>query len=112
MAALGAEDLRPLIRTGELAKVKILPHALPDANGFLAAVRSHPGVTRAEIAGAVRRSVEIVPHIDIVAACEDPVEVAQSFTRIDGVIGVHSSFVLRKAVDTTALPLGYARAPA
>ena len=31
-------------------------------------------------------------------------------TRIDGVIGVHSSFVLRKAVDTTALPLGYARA--
>jgi Lrp/AsnC family leucine-responsive transcriptional regulator len=30
-------------------------------------------------------------------------------TRIEGVIGVHSSFVLRKAVDTTALPLGYAR---
>jgi Lrp/AsnC family transcriptional regulator, leucine-responsive regulatory protein len=31
-------------------------------------------------------------------------------TRIEGVIGVHSSFVLRKAIDTTALPLGYARA--
>ena len=30
-------------------------------------------------------------------------------TRIEGVIGVHSSFVLRKAIDTTALPLGYAR---
>ena len=29
-------------------------------------------------------------------------------TRIDGVIGVHSSFVLRKAVDTTSLPLTYA----
>ena len=29
-------------------------------------------------------------------------------TRIEGVIGVHSSFVLRKAVDTTALPLNYA----
>lgn len=65
--------------------MKILPHALADANGFLAAVRSHPGVSRAELAGAVRRSVEIVPHIDIVAACDDPVEVAQSFTRIDGV---------------------------
>jgi hypothetical protein len=25
---------------------------------------------------------------------------------------VHSSFVLRKAVDTTALPLAYAHAPA
>jgi Lrp/AsnC family transcriptional regulator, leucine-responsive regulatory protein len=31
-------------------------------------------------------------------------------TRIEGVIGVHSSFVLRKAIDTTSLPLGYARA--
>lgn len=29
-------------------------------------------------------------------------------TRIEGVIGVHSSFVLRKAIDTTALPLTYA----
>jgi Lrp/AsnC family leucine-responsive transcriptional regulator len=30
-------------------------------------------------------------------------------TRIEGVIGVHSSFVLRKAIDTTALPLAYVR---
>ena len=29
-------------------------------------------------------------------------------TRIEGVIGVHSSFVLRKSVDTTNLPLKYA----
>lgn len=28
-------------------------------------------------------------------------------TRIDGVIGVHSSFVLRKPIETTALPLTY-----
>jgi Lrp/AsnC family transcriptional regulator, leucine-responsive regulatory protein len=28
-------------------------------------------------------------------------------TRIEGVIGVHSSFVLRKAIDSTALPLNY-----
>jgi len=28
-------------------------------------------------------------------------------TRIEGVIGVHSSFVLRKTVETTALPLSY-----
>lgn len=31
----------------------------------------------------------------------------EKITRIDGVIGVHSSFVLRKAVDSTALPLTY-----
>jgi Lrp/AsnC family leucine-responsive transcriptional regulator len=28
-------------------------------------------------------------------------------TRIDGVTGVHSSFVMRRVVDTTALPLDY-----
>jgi Lrp/AsnC family transcriptional regulator, leucine-responsive regulatory protein len=30
-------------------------------------------------------------------------------TRIEGVIGVHSSFVLRKSIDSTALPLAYVR---
>ena len=34
----------------------------------------------------------------------------EQITRIEGVIGVHSSFVLRQTIDTTALPLGYARA--
>lgn len=28
-------------------------------------------------------------------------------TRIEGVSGVHSSFILRKVIDTTALPLSY-----
>jgi Lrp/AsnC family leucine-responsive transcriptional regulator len=28
-------------------------------------------------------------------------------TRIQGVSGVHSSFVLRRVIDSTALPLGY-----
>ena len=65
---------------------KILPHAIPDGKGMLAAVRSHPDVVRAELAGAIRRSVEIVPHVDIVAACStSPVSIAQSFTRLDGV---------------------------
>jgi len=31
----------------------------------------------------------------------------EKITRIEGVIGVHSSFVLRKAIDSTALPLKY-----
>lgn len=31
----------------------------------------------------------------------------EKVTRIEGVIGVHSSFVLRKAIDTTRLPLTY-----
>ena len=31
----------------------------------------------------------------------------ERITRIEGVAGVHSSFVMRRAVDSTALPLGY-----
>ncbi len=30
-------------------------------------------------------------------------------TKIDGVIGVHTSFVLRKPIDTISLPLDYVR---
>jgi DNA polymerase (family 10) len=65
---------------------KILPHARTEAAGLLGAVRAHPDVTRAELAGPIRRGVEIVECVDIVAACaRDPRGVAQSFTRIPGV---------------------------
>jgi DNA polymerase (family X) len=49
-------------------------------------VSSHPGVSRAEVAGSVRRRNEVIADIDIVAACsEDPEEVAGSFARAPGV---------------------------
>ena len=44
----------------------------------------------------------IVPNMD-----EYQRFLLDKITRIDGVIGVHSSFVLRKPIDTTALPLTY-----
>jgi Lrp/AsnC family leucine-responsive transcriptional regulator len=44
----------------------------------------------------------IVPNMD-----EYQRFLLEKITRIEGVIGVHSSFVLRKAIDTTALPLKY-----
>lgn len=44
----------------------------------------------------------IVPNMD-----EYQRFLLEKITRIDGVIGVHSSFVLRKAIDTTAVPLTY-----
>ncbi|HMJ09932.1 MAG TPA: Lrp/AsnC family transcriptional regulator [Polyangiaceae bacterium] len=34
----------------------------------------------------------------------------EHITRIEGVTGVHSSFVMRRAVDSTALPLNYSSA--
>jgi len=44
----------------------------------------------------------IVPNMD-----EYQRFLLEKITRIEGVIGVHSSFVLRKAIDTTAVPLTY-----
>lgn len=44
----------------------------------------------------------IVPNMQ-----EYQVFLLEKITRIEGVIGVHSSFVLRKAIDQTALPLNY-----
>ena len=44
----------------------------------------------------------IVPNMD-----EYQRFLLEKITRIEGVIGVHSSFVLRKAIDSTAVPLKY-----
>jgi DNA polymerase (family X) len=56
------------------------------ARTLLDAVRAHPGVTRAEIAGSVRRHNEVVGDADIVAACRaDPTVVATSFVSAPGV---------------------------
>jgi DNA polymerase (family X) len=64
----------------------LFPHALGEAERLLATVSAHPDVERAEIAGAIRRRLEIVRDVDIVAACRgDPARVATSFTRVGGV---------------------------
>jgi len=87
---------------------KLYPHAIVEANAILAAVRSHPDVERAEIAGSLRRRREVVADVDIVAACAgDPSAVAQSFTRVAGVRaseGDGASVVIR-FVDGTKLDL-------
>ena len=66
--------------------LRLYYHAIVEASQLLAMVRSHPHVARAEIAGAIRRRVEVAGAVDVVAACtQSPTEVAQSFTRIAGV---------------------------
>jgi DNA polymerase (family 10) len=65
--------------------LRLFVHAVPEAHALLAAVRSHPDVTRADIAGSLRRCVEVVGDVDIVAACRSaPAEVARSFARLPG----------------------------
>ncbi|MES2719282.1 MAG: Lrp/AsnC family transcriptional regulator [Pseudomonadota bacterium] len=44
----------------------------------------------------------VVPDMDAYQAF-----LLDKVTRIEGVSGVHSSFVMRKVIDTTALPLSY-----
>jgi DNA polymerase (family 10) len=56
------------------------------ARGLLSAVRAHPDVAHAEIAGSVRRHNETIGDVDVVAACGgDPLAVAASFVRAPGV---------------------------
>jgi DNA polymerase (family 10) len=66
--------------------LRLFHHALAEARQLVEGVRGHPSVRRAEIAGALRRHVEVVDRIDIVVESDgDPVTVAQSLTRLPGV---------------------------
>ena len=81
-----ARILAGIAAARERGALRLYHHAAAEAEHLLSAVRSHPGVERAELAGALRRRMEIVGTVDIVAACRtDPVTIAQSFTRLAGV---------------------------
>lgn len=58
------------------------------ARALLAAVRAHPDVERAELAGSVRRHGETIGDTDVVAVCRDPRAVASSFANAPGVQSV------------------------
>lgn len=55
------------------------------AAALLQSVRAHPGVSRAELAGSVRRHSETIGNADVVASCPHPRAVAESFARAPGV---------------------------
>lgn len=62
------------------------PHAALDASRLLAAVRSHPDVLRAEVAGSLRRACETIGDIDVVAATRGaPSLVAAALAHAPGV---------------------------
>ncbi len=78
--------LKGIAQMREQGTMRLWHHAIVEANALLAAVRSHPDVERAELAGDLRRCLEVASRADIVAACRtDPVGVAQSFARLPGV---------------------------
>ena len=64
----------------------LYPRALAESEHMLAAVRAHPAVERAMVAGSLRRKNEIVRDIDVVASCsESPERVAADFAGAQGV---------------------------
>jgi DNA polymerase (family X) len=126
------DDLEAAARDGRLATVKgfgpktveqmpeaiaiartsgtlaLFPRAYAEAARLVSAVRRHPDVTQAEIAGSVRRRSEVVRNIDIVAAVTgDPAEVAGSFARIAGVVDatIGDGSAAIRFVDGTLLDL-------
>ncbi len=58
----------------------LLAQALVLAEPILEALRSHPAVFRAEIAGSLRRCKEVVGDIDFVASSDNPAEVMAFFS--------------------------------
>lgn len=87
----------------------LLPHGRAEAERLLSAVRRLPGVVRAEIAGAVRRHLETVREVEIVAACvREPEAIAAAFARTPGVrdsVGSGSRHVAIRFDDGVRLQL-------
>ena len=60
------------------------PAALQTAVKLLEWLRAQPGVAAAEIAGGLRRRMETVDRIDLVAAAEIPPEICRAFAALGG----------------------------
>src|SRR4051812_17637043 len=77
-----------LKRSGHLER---FPQAAVEAHMLLSNIEKHPDISRADVAGSIRRHNEVVADIDIVAECaQDPVSVADSFARAPGVAKAQS----------------------
>ena len=74
----------------EFSSRHLFHHTLEVATPLFEAVRKHPKVIRAELAGSLRRSKETIKDIDIVASCKDKdrVMIMDSFVKFPGVISV------------------------
>ncbi|HUF25804.1 MAG TPA: DNA polymerase/3'-5' exonuclease PolX [Gemmatimonadaceae bacterium] len=93
----------------ETGALVLYPHALAEGRRLLGAVRAHPDVAAAELAGSLRRHREIVRDLDIVAACRAaPEQVAASFAHSPGVravVGGGGRSLQIRYVDGTLLDL-------
>ena len=101
--------LKGIERLRATGSSRLLPAALVEGARVLSSVRSHPDVRRAELAGSVRRHVEVVRDIDVVTGCDtQPDRVVALFASAPGVRRSTSrgaGRVLISYVDGTCLDL-------
>jgi len=94
-------------------------HAWQAALPLFEAVKNHPKIIRAELAGSLRRHKETIKDIDIVASCkdEDRQEIMDFFTHLPGVQSVvakgdtKSNVLLEKGIPSDLRLLGEVQFP-
>jgi DNA polymerase (family 10) len=108
-AGTSAKILKGIAYLRENSAYMLYPRALAESELVLAAVRAHPEVESAMLAGSLRRGNEIVRDIDVVASCsESPERVAAELARARGVreaVSRGSGAVAIQFVDGTVLDL-------
>ena len=90
LKGFGPKTSAKLLRGIEISRasgsLSLYHRAAMRAHALLHAVRAHADVVRAEVAGSVRRHMEVIGDADIVVACRsDPLAVAASFANAPGV---------------------------
>jgi DNA polymerase (family X) len=69
----------------------LLSRALPVADQIVGALRSHPTAQRVEVAGSLRRMVDAVKDIDVIATASDPAALAAALGELPLVQEVHAA---------------------
>ncbi|MGB7159107.1 MAG: DNA polymerase/3'-5' exonuclease PolX [Tepidisphaeraceae bacterium] len=85
----GIEHYKSGAVDGAVARRTGIPHATEHGEALLALVRKIKGVTRAELAGSLRRRRETIADLDIVAAIKDPDvggDVSAAFVKLPGIV--------------------------
>lgn len=83
-----AQILRGIATLRETSGQLLHSLALAEARQLRQALAALPGVLRAEIAGSLRRSREVVRDVDLVVSCTDPQEAAARVGNLPGVLEV------------------------
>ena len=98
LRGFGAKVEENLVRTlaehedgGGPAPRILLSRALPVAEQIVGALRGHPGAERVEVAGSLRRLVDAVKDLDVIATAADPAALAGSLVDLPLVESIQSA---------------------